>query len=182
MKYIFYLFLLIFSYASHFGMRAPMRPIRPHQAMRLAARIIPQRQKLIHTQHDLLAMLSNIDPKKFKPAHVEPLIKALAHHHVVAPLAANRNTLERSIKKFINTPGFFPTLQSLFVHALTDANSFKGSLFELEQALTIAEKNDREKVIGINQRVSCPDKVRIKQYDVCTTDGYIECKFQTDYH
>lgn len=91
-------------------------------------------------------------------------------------LAANKHTIEQSIRKFINTPGLFPLLQRLFVFASTDLNNFKGSLFELEQALKIIEQNNGELVTGINQRVSCPENIIKKEFDICTTAGFVECK------
>lgn len=180
MKSTFYVFLFIFVLWPLCGMQASRSAVRPvavpSQAMNLARRIAQQRSKLAHTQHDLVRILSNVRPHKFKREHVEPIVTALAHQNALPLLAANKRVIEQSIRKFINTPGFFPSLQRVFIFAATDLNNFKGSLYELEHALQIAEKNKGEQVTGINQRITCPEKVIKKEFDICTTAGFVECK------
>lgn len=173
-----YLFLSVFIPLT--GMRIPHKashvPARPSQAMNLAHRIVHKRNKAFRMQHDLVQTLSNISSKKFKPEHINPIITALVHLNGVPLLEENKVTFERSIRQFITVPGFFPTLQRLFAHASTDLNNFKGTLYELEHALKIAQKNKGEKILGLNQRISCPEKIIKKEFDICTTHGFVECK------
>lgn len=180
MKFIFPL-LLIFSYSSQFCMRtttcrARPKPTRPQHAMPLAAHIAKQRKNIIPAQHDLLHKLKNVNPCAFKPAHVGPITDALTHKNAALLIDAHKDTIARSIKHFINTPGFFPSLQRLFAHASHNAIHFQSSLYELEQALEIKESDTDERVTGINQFISCPEDIIKKEFDVHTTHGLIECK------
>lgn len=180
MKSIFHLYLFLSVFIPLAGMRAPHRvshaAVRPSQAMNLARRIVHQRNKVLRLQHDLVQTLSNITPAKFKPEHIDPIVIALVHLNGVSLLDDNKTTFEHSIRQFINIPGFFPTLQRLFAHASTDLNNFKGTLYELEQALKITQRNTGEKIIGLNQRVCCPEQIIKKEFDICTTEGFVECK------
>src|SRR5437868_7594247 len=126
MKSTFYLFLFVFICWPQFGMQASRSAVRPaatpSKAINLAHRIAQKRCKLVHTQHDLLRTLSNIRPQKFKSEHVEPIVTALAHQNGVPLLAANKRIIEQSIRRFINTPGLFPSLQRLCMFATADLN------------------------------------------------------------
>ncbi len=174
-----YLLILISSTHSLVCMRAT--PIRPRKiahastAMRLAGRAISQRNKMHHTQHDLARTLSIIAPRKLKPEHIQPIIDALVHENGMPPICAHKDFLEYAIRTFAHTPGFFPTIHHLLIHAKTDHHSFKGTLHELQQALKIA-LSTKEKVLGINQKVSCAENIIVKEFDICTTAGFVECK------
>lgn len=180
MKYIFSL-LLILSYSSQFCMRTTAQktqpnPMRLQHAMPLAAHVAKQRTNIIPAQHDLLHKLKNVNPRTFKPAHVELITTALTHNNSAPLIVAHKDTIARSIKHFINTPGFFPSLQRLFAHASHNTIHFQSSLYEFEQALEIEESDTKERVTGINQPISCPEGIIKKEFDVHTTHGLIECK------
>lgn len=175
MKNVLY-FALIFYYSNYYGMRVPTRPARPSQAMRIAKRVNTQHTKLINTQQELIRILGRIPQSKFKPAHIEPIVKAIALQNALPRIKKHEQLIHRSIRQFLKTPGFLYTLQQFFGHAITDPNSFKGCLYELEQALEIAENETGEIVLGINQQLSCPEKVLKKEFDICTNLRLIECK------
>lgn len=176
MRFLFYLFLLTSVFSSNYAMRASVRPTRPSEAMRIAKRVDHHHTKLVNTQHELIRILGKIPPSKFKPRHIEPITRAIALQNAHPRLKKHEQLIHQSIGKFLKTPGFLHTLQQLFCHAITDPNSFKGSLYELEQALEIAESENGEIVVGINQQLSCPAKILKKQFDICTNWRLIECK------
>ncbi len=176
MKLLLYLLLLPTIFSSSYGMRVSVRPARPAQAMRIANRIDRQHTKLVSTQHELIRILGKICPSKFKPRHIEPITRAIALQNAHPRLKKHEQLIHKSIARFMKTPGFLPTLQRLWGHAISDPQSFKGSLYELEQALEIAENENGEIVLGINQQLWCPEKVIKKEFDICTNWRLIECK------
>ena len=121
-------------------------------------------------------MLRKVPCQKFKPDQINTLTRALSQQHLVPRIRTHELILDRAIAQFINTPGFLASLQRLCATALTDANSFKGSLYELEQALAIVESKSDETVLGLNQQLSCPKGILKKEFDICTNLRLIECK------
>lgn len=176
MKIILTFIVLFATYGEQLAMRAPSKPIFPSKAVRAAERVIVNRAKLAHAQYQLLRTLRKIPSHKFKPDQLNTITKALSQQHLVHRMRTHESVIDRATAQFITTPGFLVSLQRLFATAITDANSFKGSLYELQQALAIVESKSDETVLGLNQQVSCPQGKLKKEFDICTNLRLIECK------
>lgn len=176
MKNIFIFSLSFFTLTTHACYKSPSR-----QLTKLADRILNGGTRHSNPEKQisrLFKLWKQLPSVSLLEDDLSLTLSALSKKKTLPLLSKHEATIEKSIQKFFNTPGYLAIIKRLLCSCEHNDHHFNGVMYEITTAVQLEDDEDEE-ILEFGKMLSYNGKIR--EIDLWTTKRAIECKAWEQY-